>query len=209
MTTFSYTEAMSKVLENKKEKETKLLNAAFELFTQKGFHNVPISEIAKKAGVAKGTFYLYFKDKHELRDVLIVRASQEILTEAVLTLRKNDIRGLEDAVIFIINQIIAQLEANPVLLNFIERDLSYGMISSSLKNVYTEDSFHLSEIFSNLVERNNYHFDDNNVILFIIIDMAGSLAYTSIIHQIPKPIDDFKTNIFDAVRAILQTGKPA
>ena len=61
----------SKIIENKKIKETKLLNAAFELFTSKDIQNVTISEIAKKAGVAKGTFYLYFKDKDQIRDILI------------------------------------------------------------------------------------------------------------------------------------------
>lgn len=37
--------------------------AAFALFTQKGINDTSISDIAKKANMAKGTFYLYFKDK--------------------------------------------------------------------------------------------------------------------------------------------------
>ena len=38
---------------------------AFELFTTKGLTKTTISDIVDQAGVAKGTFYLYFKDKYD------------------------------------------------------------------------------------------------------------------------------------------------
>ena len=53
---------MGKVDLNKKQKKESLLNTAFSLFTSKGFQNTSISDIVKEAGVAKGTFYLYFTD---------------------------------------------------------------------------------------------------------------------------------------------------
>ena len=49
--------------ENKKKKLENLLNTSFELFTSQGLTKTSISDIVEKAGVAKGTFYLYFKDK--------------------------------------------------------------------------------------------------------------------------------------------------
>ena len=53
---------MGKLESNKKKKEDALYNTAFELFTTKGTNKTTISDIVEKAGVAKGTFYLYFKD---------------------------------------------------------------------------------------------------------------------------------------------------
>ena len=44
--------------DNKAEKEEKLLNEGFKLFTTKGFINTSIQDIVNKANVAKGTFYL-------------------------------------------------------------------------------------------------------------------------------------------------------
>ncbi len=52
---------MSKIESNKKQKEESLLDAAFTLFTSKGINKTSISDIVAKSGVAKGTFYLYFK----------------------------------------------------------------------------------------------------------------------------------------------------
>lgn len=51
---------MGKVDENKKQKREALLNTAYELFTTKGTNATAISDIVRQAGVAKGTFYLYF-----------------------------------------------------------------------------------------------------------------------------------------------------
>ena len=52
---------MGKVETNKKQKNTTLLQTSFELFTEKGFTKTTISDIVNRAGLAKGTFYLYFK----------------------------------------------------------------------------------------------------------------------------------------------------
>ena len=56
---------MGKAERNKKQKKDALLNTAFELFTSKGITDTTISNIVDRAGVAKGTFYLYFKDKYD------------------------------------------------------------------------------------------------------------------------------------------------
>ena len=70
----------SKVLENKKKKKESLLNSAFELLTQKDITEVSVSDIVSMSNLAKGTFYLYFKDKYHIRDVLIdLENNQSIL----------------------------------------------------------------------------------------------------------------------------------
>ncbi len=48
------------------EKESAILNSAYQIFTEKGFHNAKVSEIAQHAGVGKGTIYEYYASKEEL-----------------------------------------------------------------------------------------------------------------------------------------------
>ena len=45
---------------------------------RKGFQKTSISDIVNEAGVAKGTFYLYFKDKLDIRYKLIAKKSAEV-----------------------------------------------------------------------------------------------------------------------------------
>jgi TetR/AcrR family fatty acid metabolism transcriptional regulator len=50
----------------KTNKRTLITDAAVEVFAERGFHQARISDIARKAGVADGTIYLYFKNKEDL-----------------------------------------------------------------------------------------------------------------------------------------------
>ena len=67
---------MGKIDENKKRKKEALISTAYDLFTTKGINATSISDIVKKAGVAKGTFYLYFKDKYDIKDKLIAHKTK-------------------------------------------------------------------------------------------------------------------------------------
>jgi TetR/AcrR family transcriptional regulator, fatty acid metabolism regulator protein len=48
------------------DKRDRILSAAVKVFARNGFHATRVSEVAKAAGVADGTIYLYFKSKEEL-----------------------------------------------------------------------------------------------------------------------------------------------
>jgi AcrR family transcriptional regulator len=50
---------------------TRLLEAAERVFTELGYHDASIVKIAEAAGVAPGTFYLYFAGKREIFDELV------------------------------------------------------------------------------------------------------------------------------------------
>jgi AcrR family transcriptional regulator len=48
------------------QKRNRILDAAFEVFTEKGFHRATVAEVAEKAHVGKGTVYLHFAGKEAL-----------------------------------------------------------------------------------------------------------------------------------------------
>ncbi len=48
------------------ETKRKLISTALELLKEKGFDAINVEDITKKAGVAKGTFYIYFKHKEDI-----------------------------------------------------------------------------------------------------------------------------------------------
>lgn len=80
---------MKKVELNKKKKQDALLNTAYQLFTEKGFQKTSISDIVNEAGVAKGTFYLYFKDKLDIRYKLIAKNLQKYLNTPIRNFKNN------------------------------------------------------------------------------------------------------------------------
>lgn len=60
------TAAKGAALKPKKDKREAIIEAATDLFTNVGYETTTIAEVAKRAGVAVGTVYLYFKNKQEI-----------------------------------------------------------------------------------------------------------------------------------------------
>nr|MCR4605709.1 TetR/AcrR family transcriptional regulator [Eubacterium sp.] len=89
----------------KKQKKEALFAAAFELFSSKGIKSTSISDIANQAKIAKGTFYLYFKDKFDLRDKLVAEKAKKVLVDALEQTglnTENRQMDVEDEVILIV-----------------------------------------------------------------------------------------------------------
>ena len=62
-------------------KRERILRAAIRIFSQKGYFNSKISEVARLAGVADGTIYLYFKNKDDLLISLFEEKMGEVVAE--------------------------------------------------------------------------------------------------------------------------------
>lgn len=60
----------------------KILLAAKEIFSNKGFHKTTVQDISKKADVGYGTFYLYFRDKKDVFYELISQVEDALYTVA-------------------------------------------------------------------------------------------------------------------------------
>jgi TetR/AcrR family fatty acid metabolism transcriptional regulator len=66
------------------DKRERILRAAIKVFARKGFYATRVSEIAKAAGVADGTIYLYFKNK----DDVLVSIFEDRITKLLQFLRE-------------------------------------------------------------------------------------------------------------------------
>jgi len=64
--------------EIKAERRRQILYCAKQVFSQKGFHNASVSDIVDQAGVARGTFYLYFASKRDIFDSLLDDLLEEL-----------------------------------------------------------------------------------------------------------------------------------
>jgi AcrR family transcriptional regulator len=58
------------------ERKSQILNAAEEVFTEKGFDQARMEDIADQTGLSKGTLYLYFKSKDDLIIAILDRLFQ-------------------------------------------------------------------------------------------------------------------------------------
>lgn len=195
---------MGKIDDNKKKKKEALFNTAYELFTTKGINSTAISDIVEKAGVAKGTFYLYFKDKYDIKNKLVAHKTKELFDAAGDALSSAGAHGLEDQLIFIIDHVINTLVENKPLLNFISKNLVMGALRSTLITGEKNDSA-IYEKFQELVAHDEYQYTDTDVMLFTIVELAGSAAYNSILYEEPLPFSEYKPFLYRSVRLIIKS----
>ena len=193
---------------DKKEKENRLLETAFKLFTEKGLKETSIQDIVDNANVGKGTFYLHFKDKYELRDILIAKKSEKLFDDALQSLRENYISNFSDQIIYIINYVIDELSKNQILLKFISKNLSWGVYNKALSSLYNskeENKNKLYSLFMNGIKENNIELENPEVTLFMIIELTGSTCFNSILYKDPVPIDEYKPFLYNAIRNLLNS----
>ena len=192
---------MGKLESNKLQKRTSLLNTAFNLFTTKGVSKTSIAEISKNAGIAKGTFYLYFKDKYDIRNKLVSHESSKLFKHAAANLTqyclKNNLTlGFEDKIIFIADHIIS-------------KNLSWGIFREALTSNIAEDDVNFKDVFYSMIDCAEYEIEEPEIMLFLITELVSSTCYSAILYEEPANIETIKPYLFTTIRGIIRQHETA
>lgn len=194
---------MGKRAEKKEKKRIALLDTAFELFTVKGFSQTSINDIVEKAGVAKGTFYLYFKDKDDIRNQLISSKASLIFRNALLETSHIPAHKFEDRVIAIIDHILDNFEQDHTLLVFISKHLSWGIFKNALTAEPFQDENSVHHLYIEFINASGHHFIDKELMIYMIIELVSGISYNTILFEQPKPLEAIKPFLYEAVRNII------
>lgn len=97
------------------ERRNEILDIAEKLFNIKGYDKCTINDILKEVGIAKGTFYHYFKSKEEVLDAIVSRYKDVVITK-INEVANNDLITLEEKLMgaFMSMRIIDQLDSGMI-----------------------------------------------------------------------------------------------
>lgn len=192
--------------EKKKRKENDLFDAAYDLFSTKGINDTSIDDIVKKAGVAKGTFYLYFKDKFDIVNRIVLKKSFVVLEKAIKKTKEENIEDFIESIIYFTDYIIEYFKENKILLRIINKNFSWSVVRRAYIN--STDNEQMKNFIGAFAKNMKMHNHDDKYVentIFIIVDLIGSVAYSSIVFGEPDNIDNMKPMIFDVIRKILDS----
>lgn len=94
---------------DKVERRQKILSHARDIFARRGYHEAKIDDIVAAAGIARGTFYLYFEDKRTVFEEIVDRAFTQIGMAIVRVDPKDTGRTVADQVHENIRRIVGTL----------------------------------------------------------------------------------------------------
>ena len=200
---------MGKVEDNKKKKKNAIVDSAFSLFIQNGINETSIADIMKKAELAKGTFYLYFKDKHDVRDYLIRRKAAQIFDKARVALVESEMKDFEEQIIFIVDHILNQLDDNKMLLKFISKNLSWGIFTHALENMPMESGETAVLFVRQLFQEAGRKFRNPEMLMFMIVELVNSTAHNVILYKQPVELPQLKQELYPMIRQLIHNFETA
>ena len=190
---------MGKIEENKKKKKDAIVNSAFSLFIDHGIKDTSIADIMKKAELAKGTFYLYFKDKYDVRDYLVRKKAAQLFENAIVNLKDSEITEFDDKIIFIVDYMLDELNNNKILLKFISKNLSWGILRNSIENMSVNDGENAADYIEQLAEESDKHIRNLEMLFFMIAELINSTAHSVILYQQPVELPELKKELYPII----------
>jgi AcrR family transcriptional regulator len=103
------------------ERRAQVLLHAKRIFARKGYHRTNVADIIARAGIARGTFYLYFQNKKDLFEELLQQVVSELQTR-ILRLKvgpgeNNPVDQLRDNLRRVVSFVLHERELTDILLN--------------------------------------------------------------------------------------------
>lgn len=190
---------MDKITKKKNEKYTKILDTALGLFEKNGTHLVSIDEIVKGAGVAKGTFYLYFKDRYDLISTLIIEKASKYMSLLSDEYEPRDFGDVSTSVRHYIEYISGFLQKNKTLCILIEKNLNTCVNAVAqtkegpIKELY-------EKIFSELINCGVAEAEARAK-LYLYIELIVSSCCNAIIRETPYTIEELKPHLCQIIES--------
>lgn len=196
---------MGRLMDAKKEtKRQSLLSSAYELFLEHGAAKTSVGDITERAGVAKGTFYLYFHDKESLLEALCFQISYDLMLRAHKAMQAQP--GLTEfwqKAVYIVDYIIGYFCREKVVLQLLKRNFSWPLIEREFAR---EDDPLFSAIWQDAQSCPAFAGQSRDEVLrmmFALFEMCGSTCYSSIILGRPAGIGQMKPVLFRIIRRCL------
>ena len=193
---------MSTVEGKKQEKRRALLDAAYELFLERGTAKTSVEDITSRAKVGKGTFYLYFQDKGAVMQALLGRVSYQLLSDACLAVEQHpELPDFTAQVVFVIDHIIEALRQDALVLRFLERNFVWPGLDQIEASREAEPLMRkLLAIVLSSPEMAGRSEREVYQRITALGSMCMSVCYSSILEGKPDNIDAMKPVLYDIIR---------
>lgn len=186
-----------KTIKKKNEKYENILCAAFSLFEENGISAVPIDDIVKKAGVAKGTFYLYFKDKMDLISKIILKKVTDYLQKNELLIDEIKDSSFENHIKTYIDMIVDFLHTNKTLTQLIDKN-THICVNAVIENRDGAIKVVYDKIVDSFIEK-GYEGKSVQIRMYLYLDMIVSAVCNALLRKSPYNMDDIKPHIYNIV----------
>ena len=183
-------------------KKEKIMEAALKVFKKKGPDKASVREIMAESGFGLGTFYLYYTDKNDLKEKIVLDKAMDIIIKAENNCEVED--PIERYISFV-DYIIDYLIANPFELDLLSNNITWALYTKIEhdKRLTEADStlqFILNK-YENLFSK-SYSQSQQLYILAMTFDIMMSTCKSALMEDSTLSIDEMKPVLFAVIRKI-------
>ncbi|WP_042475270.1 TetR/AcrR family transcriptional regulator [Bacillus ndiopicus] len=148
-----------RIVKEHEERRNEILNTAQTLFVTKGYTKTTINDILRAIGIAKGTFYHYFKSKEEVLDAIIERIIQTDVAKAQHIASDPKMSAMEKLFAILLAQAPQQGDHKEQLIEHFHQPDNAEMHQKSLVQAVIHLSPILTEVIQQGIEENIFQTD--------------------------------------------------
>ncbi|MFE7375457.1 TetR/AcrR family transcriptional regulator [Bacillus cereus] len=138
-----------RIVKEYEERRKEILETAERLFLTKGYTKTTVNDILKEIGIAKGTFYHYFKSKEEVMDEIIIRIIKEDVAKAKKIVSNPDIPVLDKLFKILMEQSQKSGDVKEKMIEQFHQPNNAEMHQKSL----VQSIIHLSPVLTEVLEQ--------------------------------------------------------
>lgn len=146
------------------EKQNKFMKAATDEFSSHEYNDVSINQIIMNAGIARGSFYMYFKDKNDLFEY-IIETNKKMFIEEVLSVLKKNKGDLYSSFSDLYDLVVGYISKKNYKIIFKNAFIYFNMH----KNTIEKPGDELFSIVKDFIDSSNLRRDDEKIIFDMLL----------------------------------------
>jgi AcrR family transcriptional regulator len=177
-----------------------ILQAAYRIFAERGFEQATMDEIAKTAGVAKGTLYLYYPSKHDIYSAALHRSIVELAARTSAALAAAS--GVEAKLRAFIATRLRYFDEHRDFFRIYDQEFGrslfrHGQRARQAEDLYAEQVRALDRVLQQAVRRRAVRAIRTEALAGALFDITRGLAAQRLRDAARGPIEDDIALAFD------------
>lgn len=199
--------------EQKRAKAAAIAQVAGTIFQEKGFNQISMNEIAKRAGMSKGTLFNYYKTKEDLFMTVLLVGYQKYFADLAEILAGQPLKSVEDFKALLVGETKNLIEEHTALvrLNALRAPILESNSNLDETLVNRQKLYDVSEKLSQLIHRQvpeltvtkvNHIFVVQSAIISGLMNLAGLEKFDH--RPTGQPLTDFEVDVTKEAQTVLK-----
>ena len=169
-------------------KRSRIQNSAVALFSEQGVEATSVNDIVRRANVAKGTFYIYYKDKKELISQILTEKHGKALNDLMNASYEKSRQGMMDWRHAFANELISFYRHNPKILKMIQKNITSIFDCDKHREQVLAHIEKLDAFLQCFHQEKESRKDAMNRFM-LMMEMIGVISFHAIFYEQPDTMD--------------------